>query len=79
MSMDTTGTDNNEDQSDEREEYGGNPTNEHEESDSEEQLITNEWFEAKYILHIKEKYILSQVAVDHVLASTKLLVSDILG
>lgn len=49
-----------------------------EQPEYEAQLVSQEWLEAKYILNIKEKYILSQVAIDHVLASTKLLVSDIL-
>lgn len=48
-------------------------------ADNGAQYNSKEWYEAKYILHIKEKYALSQVAVDHVLTSTKLLVSDILS
>ena len=42
-------------------------------------IIQDDWYEAKYILNIKEKYILSQVAVDQIISSTKTLVSDILG
>lgn len=42
-------------------------------------VCQKDWHEALYILHIKEKYILSQSAVDHILLSTKTLVSDILN
>lgn len=41
-------------------------------------MTQKDWYEAVYILSIKEKYILSQVAVDEVLSCTKTLVSDIL-
>lgn len=37
-----------------------------------------DWFEAAYILNLKEQYVLSQVAVDKVISCTKELVSDIL-
>jgi hypothetical protein len=46
-----------------------------EESDSGEA----DWHEAIYVLSIKEKYLLSQVAVDQVISCTKQLVSDVLG
>ena len=41
--------------------------------------VEDDWHEAVYILNIKEKYLLSQVAVDQVLSCTKQLVSDILA
>lgn len=41
-------------------------------------ITQKDWYEALYILSIKEKYILSQVAVDEVVSCTKTLVSDIL-
>lgn len=42
-------------------------------------ISQKDWHEATYVLNIKEKYVLSQVAVDQVLSSTKTLVSDILS
>ena len=41
--------------------------------------VEDDWHEAVYILNIKEKYLLSQVAVDQILSCTKQLVSDILA
>lgn len=38
-----------------------------------------DWHEAAYVLRIKEKYLLTQVAVDEVLSCTRQLVSDILS
>ena len=41
--------------------------------------VEEDWHEALYLLNIKEQHILSQVAVDHVLACTRTLVSDVLS
>ena len=41
--------------------------------------IKEDWHEAVYVLNIKERYLLSQVAVDQVLSCTKQFVSDILA
>lgn len=38
-----------------------------------------DWYEAVYILNIKEQYVLPQVAVDKVLSSTKALLLDVLN
>lgn len=42
-------------------------------------VVQEDWHEAAYILNIKERYVLSQVAVDQVLACTRTLVSDVLS
>ena len=42
------------------------------------QLISQQWHEARFILSIKEKYVLSQAAVDAVLFSTAELFSALL-
>ena len=42
-------------------------------------LLSRDWHEAAFILKIKEQYVLSQVAVDEVLSSTKVLMSEILS
>lgn len=42
------------------------------------EAIEDDWHEAKYILSVKEKHVLSQVAVDEIIGCTKSLVSDIL-
>ena len=38
-----------------------------------------DWYEAAYVLKIKEQHILSQVAVDQIVSYTRTLVSDILN
>ena len=42
-------------------------------------VVQEDWHEATYILNIKERYTLSQVAVDQVIACTKTLVFDVLN
>ena len=42
------------------------------------EILDSQWQQAEYILSIKEKYGLTQVAVDHVISSTKLLLKDVL-
>ncbi len=39
--------------------------------------VSEKWHEATFILSIKEKHILSQVAVDYVLSTTNIFVSEI--
>lgn len=41
--------------------------------------VQDDWQEATFILNLKEQYVLPQVAIDHVVSCTKVLVSDILG
>ena len=41
--------------------------------------LSRDWHEAAFILKIKEQYVLSQVAVDQVLSSTKILMSEVLS
>ena len=40
--------------------------------------VPADWHEAEFILKINEQYSLSQVAVDQVVASTKVLMKDVL-
>lgn len=48
-------------------------------SEQSDELTQEDWHEAAYILNIKEKYIISQVAIDQILSCTKILVFDILS
>ena len=46
--------------------------------DIEGAAMSREWHEAAFILQIKEQYVLSQAAVDHIVSSTKILMSEVL-
>lgn len=42
-------------------------------------LVDRQWHEAAYILGIKEKHILPQVAIDEILSTTSIFISEILS
>lgn len=42
-------------------------------------IVNQSWHEAAFILNIKEQYVVSQAVIDHMLSSTKILVSNLLS